>query len=319
MQFTSRNVDDVESTWQQYVPSAALQKVDPQRFRFDWRAAELGTATLVHYDLAAQVHSTAEPHDQLLVCRVDSPDVRLWSDRQNLDARLPWLTDGTRVQAQWNRSARVRALVFDRDAAQERARQFTGDDDVELRATGLAPRTTAAATQWERMFRYLDDSLGGESSDDRLLLAEFERHALLTTLSTFSTTLAEAMTRSPQRSSAPLTVRRALSFIEENAHLPITIDDVARASFISTRGLQYAFRRALDITPTEALRQARLDGARREIERGEAASIRAIARRWGFSHPSRFIAAYRAAHGVAPSASIEPLRRGTTGEEYVRV
>lgn len=319
MQFTSRNVDDVESTWQQYVPSAALQKVDPQRFRFDWRSADLGSATLVRYDLAAQVHSSAEPQDQLLVCRVESPDVRLWSDQQTLDARMPWLTDGTKVQAQWHRSARVRALVFDRDAAQDRARQFTGEDEIDLRATGHAPRTAAAAAHWERMFRYLDDALTDESSDDRLLLAEFERHALLTTLATFSTTMGEALARSPQRSGAPLTVRRALSFIEENAHLPITVDDVARAAFISTRGLQYAFRRALDITPTDALRRARLDGARRDIEAGAAASVRTIARRWGFSHPSRFIAAYRAAYGVAPSASIEPGRRGTAGEDYVRV
>lgn len=323
MQFTSRNVDDVESTWRQYVPSAALQKVDPRRFLFDWRSAGLGSATLVHYDLAAQVHSTAEPRDQLLVCRVDSPDVRLWADDEELDARMPWLTDGTRVQARWERSARVRALVFDRETAQDRARQLTGDDEIELRATSLAPRSAAAAAQWESMFHYFDASLDVSASDtpreDRLLIAELERHALLMTLSTFSTTMLDSLRRPPQRSGAPLTVRRALSFIDENAHLPITIDDVARASFISTRGLQYAFRRALDTTPTEALRRARLEGARRDIERGEHASVRAVARRWGFSHPSRFIAAYRAAYGTTPSAEIPPGGRGTAGENTVRV
>ena len=318
MQFTSRNVDDVESTWQQYVPSAALQKVDPQRFRFDWRSAELGSATLVRYDLAAQVHSTAEPRDQLLVCRVDSADAHVWSEGQTLDARLPWLTDGAQVQAQWHRSARVRAFVFDREAAQERARQFTGDDGIELRALGLAPRSAAAAAQWERMFHYLDAALGDETGDDRLLLSEFERHALMMTLSTFPTTLAESMRRPPQRSGAPMTVRRALSYIDENAHLPITVDDVAGASFISTRGLQYAFHRALDITPTDALRRARLDGARRDLQNGEGASVRAIARRWGFSHPSRFTAAYREAYGEAPSLTSDPALRVTPGEDSVR-
>ena len=318
MQFTSRNVDDVESTWQQYVPSATLQKVDPLRFRFDWRSADLGTATLVRYDLAAQVHSTAEPHDQLLVCRVDSPDVRVWSKDGDLDASMPWLTDGAPVQARWGAAARVTALVFDRVAAQQRARQLTGDDGIELRATSLAPRSATAAAQWERMFDYLDASADDESVDDRIRLAEFERHALMTTLATFSTTMLDSLRRSPQRAGAPATVRRALSYIEENAHLPITIDDVASASFISTRGLQYAFRRALDMTPTDALRRARLDGAKRDLEQRDGASVRAIARRWGFSHPSRFTAAFREAYGEAPSAVADSAHRVTPREDSVR-
>lgn len=317
MQFTSRNVDDVESTWRQYVPSAALQKVDPQRFRFEWRSADLRSASLVRYELAAQIHSTAEPQDQLLACRVDSPDARVWSKDRDLDASAPWLTDGAAVQAQWLQSAGVRALVFDRVAAQERARQVTGDDGVELRATGLAPRSAAAGAQWERMFHYLDTSVDDER-DDRILRAEFERHALMTTLATFATTMTDSLQRTPQRTGAPLTVRRALAYIDENAHLPITIDDVASASFISTRGLQYAFRRALDMTPTDALRRARLDGAHRDLERGEGASVRAVARRWGFSHPSRFAAAYREAYGASPAAVVDPLRGVTPGENSVR-
>lgn len=318
MQFTSRNVDDVESTWQQFVPSATLQKVDPRRFRFDWRSADLASATLVRYELAAQIHSTAEPQDQLLACRVDSAGARVWSKDQDLDARTPWLTDGEPVQAQWVHSARVRALVFDRAAAQERARQITGDDRIELRATGLAPRSSAAAMQWERMFHYLDTSFDDELGDDRILRAEFERHALMTTLATFPTTMTDSLRRTPQRAGAPLTVRRALAYIEENAHLPITVDDVATASFISTRGLQYAFRRALDITPTDALRRARLDGARRDLDRGDGESVRAVARRWGFSHPSRFATAYRAAYGTAPAVAADPARSVTPGEDSVR-
>lgn len=300
MQFTSRDVAVVESTWQQFVPSATLQKVDPQRFRFDWRSAELGGTTLVRYALAAQIHSTAEPHEQILVCRVDSPDVRVWSGREVLDAEEPWISDGTQVQAKWHDSAHVRALVFDRDRAQALARQLTGDDTTELRATGLTPRTAVAAARWEAMFAYLDLTLDEAEEDDRLLLSEFERHALMTTLAAFPTTFSESLRRPAQRAGAPATVRRALAYIEDHAHLPITIDDVANAAFISTRGLQYAFRRALDITPTDALRRARLEGARRDLAVGDGTPVRAIARRWGFSHPSRFSAAYREAYGELP-------------------
>ncbi|WP_149085271.1 MULTISPECIES: AraC family transcriptional regulator [Microbacterium] len=302
MQFTSRDVEQVEATWQQFVPSATLQDVDPRRFRFDWRSVEAGRMSLVRYELAAQVHSRAEPDDQLLVCRVDGVDARVWSGRQELDAGQPWLTDGARVEAKWNRGARVRALVFDRAAAREALRQATGDDRLELRATGLAPHTPQHGARWERMFSYIDGAFGQDGADP-LIAAELERHALLLTMSSFPTTFSEALQSPTQRSAAPLSVRRALAYIEDNAHLPITVDDVAAAAFMSTRGLQYAFRRALDTTPTEALRRARLDGARRDLQHGKGDSVSAVARRWGFGNVSRFAAAYRKTYGDAPTVT----------------
>jgi AraC-like DNA-binding protein len=300
MQFTSTDVEQVESTWQQFVPSSSLQNADPHDFRFDWRSEELDSATLVDYRLAAQVHSRAEPQEQLLVCRVEAPDARVWSERQNLDAHAPWISDGARVEARWDRSARVRAFVFDHQTAQNRARQITGDDARDLRATGLMPHSATDAQRWERMFGYIDQVLG-MSDAEPLLAAELERHAMTMTLSAFPTTFTESLRRPAQRAGAPASVRRALAYIDENAHLAITIDDVAAASYISTRGLQYAFRRALDITPADALRRARLDGAHRDLRNGEGRSVGEVARRWGFSNSSRFAAAYRDAFGAPPA------------------
>ncbi|MDF2506380.1 MAG: hypothetical protein K0Q52_239 [Microbacterium sp.] len=300
MQFTSTDIEQVESTWQQFVPSSTLQDADPRRFRFDWRSEEFGSTALVNYRLAAQVHSKAEPLDQILVCRVDAPDARVWSAREALTAGAPWISDGTRVEAKWDRSADVRALVFDRPAAEERARQLTGDDLLELRMTGLSPHTAVDARRWEAMFAYVDQALAVSSSDP-LIAAELERHALMMTLSAFPTTFTEALRRPAQRAGAPATVRRALAYIEENAHRAITVDDVAAAAYISTRGLQYAFRRALDVTPAEALRRARLEGARSDLQSGNGRSVSEIARRWGFSHSSRFATAYRQAFGTPPS------------------
>ncbi|MFF1541486.1 helix-turn-helix transcriptional regulator [Microbacterium sp. NPDC058269] len=300
MQFTSVDLEQVESTWQQFVPSSSLQNADPRSFRFDWRAEDLGASSLIDYRLAAQVHSRAEPRDQLLVCRVDAPDARVWSGRQSLDPQSVWMSDGAEVEARWDRSARVRALVFDHQAAQERARQITGDDGRELRVTGLVPHSAADAQRWERMFAYIDLSLGAGGAD-QLLVAELERHALTMTLSAFPTTFSDSLRRPAQRAGAPASVRRALAYIDANAHLAITIDDVAAASYISTRGLQYAFRRALDITPADALRRARLDGAHRDLRKGEGRTVGEIARRWGFSNSSRFAAAYREAYGATPT------------------
>lgn len=300
MQFTSTDIEQVESTWQQFVPSSSLQDADPRRFRFDWRSEELGSTALVNYRLAAKVHSRAEPLDQILVCRVDAPDARVWATRDVLAPGAPWISDGTRVEAKWDRSADVRALVFDRPAAEERARQVTGDDTLRLRTTGLAPHTAVDARRWETMLAYVDQALA-RSGSDPLITAELERHALMMTLSAFPTTFTEALRRPAQRAGAPVTVRRALTYIDENAHLPITVDDIAGAAYISTRGLQYAFRRALDMTPAEALRRARLEGARRDLQSGNGRSVGEVARRWGFSHSTRFTTAYQLAFGAPPS------------------
>jgi AraC-like DNA-binding protein len=245
----------------------------------------------------------------LLVCRVDAPDARLLAGRTTLDPRQPWLTAGSQVRARWDRSAQVRALVIDHASAQARLRQITGDDRLVLRSSGLAPKDAHAARRWERMFSYLDDALAEEPGDDTILAAEWERHALAVTLDSFPTSVVDALARPVQTRAAPTSVRRAVAFIEENAQRPITVDDIAAAAFISTRGLQYAFRRAMDVTPAEYLRQERLEGAHRELADCADDSIASIARRWGFSHPSRFAAAYRVKYGTAPSTTSARRRR----------
>ncbi|WP_164233738.1 helix-turn-helix transcriptional regulator [Microbacterium hydrocarbonoxydans] len=310
MRFRSREVERVEETWKQFVPSAVLHDVDPRRFLFDWHSEDLGGVSLVRYDLAAEVRSTAEPADQLLACRVDAVDGRISSAGAELDPARPWLTDGPRVHARWEHGARVTALVFDRTAVQEHARRISGDDRLVLRVTDLAPRDARSAEAWERMFAYLEDASATLTGDgDALLRAELGRHAVAMTLGAFPTTLQDAVRRPAQRSAAPATVRRALDFIADNAHQAITVEDVAAASHISTRGLQYAFRRALDTTPAECLRKARLDGAHRELQTGKPVRIPDLARRWGFAHPSRFAAAYRDVYGVSPSVTAQRHRR----------
>ncbi|WP_431072795.1 helix-turn-helix transcriptional regulator [Microbacterium phyllosphaerae] len=312
MRFRTSDVSRVESTWKQFVPSAVLHDVDPQRFRFDWHSADLGAASLVRYDLAAEVRSTAEPQDQVLVCRVDGPGVRVYSDRGDLDASRPWISDGPRVHARWDAGARVTALVFERSTLTDLAKRISGDDDISVRIDDLSPRSAHAGAAWDRMFAYLEQSAAGftdGTDDDDLLRRELARHAAATTLAAFATTSRLPRHRPTQSVPAPATVRRALDFIAENSHRPITVDDVAAAVHISTRGLQYAFRRALDTTPAESLRQARLDGAHRDLRSGSQATVASVARRWGFSHPSRFAAAYRESFGVLPSVTAARHRR----------
>jgi AraC-like DNA-binding protein len=307
LQFSTHDASRVEETWKQFVPSASLQRVDPARFRFDWFSAETPGFSLVRYELHAQVHSVVQPEDQLLACSVEGPGAVVGTRGRALQEGTPWLTDGTRVEATWD-AARVSALIFDRRSAEELARRMCGDDALRLRVLSGSPDRGSAHQHWSRSIDFLAESMQ-DCADDDLVVAGLRRQALWLVLTSFPTTFRTALERDPQTRAAPVAVRRALDYIDENAHLPITVDDVAAAVHMSTRGLQYAFRRALDATPAEQLRAARLEGARRELLEGTTDTIASVARRWGFAHPSRFSSAYRATYGVLPAATAGRRRR----------
>lgn len=105
---------------------------------------------------------------------------------------------------------------------------------------------------------------------------------------------------------APAQVKRAREFLHANAHLPITIADVAEVVGISVRALQVNFRVFLETTPRLYLQLVRLDGVRRDLQQAATASttVAEVARRWGFVHMGRFAQEYRAKFGVKPSEDL---------------
>jgi AraC-like DNA-binding protein len=107
----------------------------------------------------------------------------------------------------------------------------------------------------------------------------------------------------------PNTLRRAMTFIEANPDLDITVGDVANAAHVSVRAIQVAFRRHLGITPMAYLRRVRLDAARAELLNavpGKGLTVTAVASRWGWARPSRFAADFRAAYGQHPYTLLPP-------------
>lgn len=300
----SADVGDVERTWTQFVPFATLEHIDPDDFSFQWCSVALPEVAIVQCSLTATVHSRIRPEDQLLACRLVTGDGWVRSRQSSLEAGAPWASDSAQVEAKWRGTAEVSALVFDRVQAQDLARRITGDDLLSLRLTALEPRNRTAARYWTRAFDYLLASALAVDGDE-LIEANLSRHALVATLSCFASTYADAISR-PRDGAGVQSVRRAVAFIDENAHRPITIDDVAAAAHISTRGLQYAFQRSLETTPTEYLRRVRLDGAHRDLRTGAANdTVARIARRWGFANPSRFATLYRQTYGRSPKQTLE--------------
>jgi AraC-like DNA-binding protein len=184
-----------------------------------------------------------------------------------------------------------------------------GLEDRPVRFDSLSPVSTSMARYWSAVMGLAhntlltDDAVAGHP----LLVAEITHTVGIAALHTFPSSI---MTRQAEPASGRVeasALRRAIAFIEENAHRPITLSDVAGAAGISARGLQFAFARHRDTTPMQHLRLVRLSGAHRDLQFADpqrGATVEQIARRWGFASPSRFAHYYRDAYGVPPHQTL---------------
>lgn len=81
-----------------------------------------------------------------------------------------------------------------------------------------------------------------------------------------------------------------------------SLKELERLSGYSRRALQYAFRRRYGCTPTQWLRQARLQRANALLQQADAtATVTSIARACGYRRVSQFSQEFRAQFGMAPS------------------
>jgi len=108
-------------------------------------------------------------------------------------------------------------------------------------------------------------------------------------------------------------IMEAVDFMHANMHQPMTLSEVAEATGMSVRSLQYGFRRFRNITPLGYLREIRLEAAQAELSSPlNRLSIKDVALKWGFTHMGHFAARYRAAFGETPSETARSGRAGVS-------
>lgn len=105
---------------------------------------------------------------------------------------------------------------------------------------------------------------------------------------------------------SPALVRRAIRIMEQHAHEPLTVSDIAECLGVSSRSLQNIFRRYLETTPMERLRDIRMVRAREELVAADPArtTVTKVATRWGFHHLGRFSVEFRRRFGESPSSTL---------------
>jgi AraC-like DNA-binding protein len=111
----------------------------------------------------------------------------------------------------------------------------------------------------------------------------------------------------PARTVGPTTVRRALEYIEQHAHEPLTVVQVASWAGVSVRALQQGFQRSLGATPHRIIQHTRLERAHHDLVNSspDESTVAGIGAKWGFPHAGRFAALYHARYHSYPSMTLK--------------
>jgi AraC-like DNA-binding protein len=181
------------------------------------------------------------------------------------------------------------------------------DGDV-VRLIGSVPVSEAANRHLVSAIDYFRDSVAANplAAGSKLIAGPAQRYLAASVLATYPNTADADTANEHRRDSSEVLLRRATSFIDENAQTDISLNDIADALKVSPRAVQYMFRKHRDCTPMQYARRVRLQHAHLDLVGGDPTSttVSEVARRWGFAHLGRFAATYRMAYGQSPHATL---------------
>ncbi|GAA4821326.1 hypothetical protein GCM10023201_03690 [Actinomycetospora corticicola] len=265
-------------------------------------AFDVSSTSTIDLDITTMAHSMgflgpSEPADGKLITMAPRAGstlrLRLGEERYATDLMLAptW----TSYVGQWEHVV-MQTVTLDERRVAVIAAELTGALPSTVRFEGVTAISKPLERHWRALTEHVRADLLSLNSPPPLLLAGAFRQLATAMLTTFPNTALHAANRYSVESMSPRALRRALDYIEEHAHEDIGITEIAAAARIGVRALQLAFRRHLDRTPIEHLRETRMGRAHVDLlnagpSRGD--TVAAIAMRWGFSNPGRFSDDYR--------------------------
>lgn len=192
---------------------------------------------------------------------------------------------------------------------QEIADTVYGTEGTLVAFVSAHPAGPGLGRYWTGLVRWAAETVASAAFEQPLVRTELTRYLAVGMLECFPLS-GDHETRSLSMAAQDRRYRIAVGFIDDNAHLPITVEDAAQAANTTTTALVRAFRahHPLGHTPGQYLRRVRLAGAHEELLQGDPTTgdtVTAIAARWGFTHPGRFASAYRAAYGHPPRWTLD--------------
>jgi AraC-like DNA-binding protein len=169
------------------------------------------------------------------------------------------------------------------------------------------PLSARDARQWCQVVDVADQIAARGRDDIPLVVGQAARFVAATALVLFPHTTPDDSVAPDVTDATPLTVRRAIDFIETAAEEDISVAQIAAAAHVTVRAVQLAFQHHLDTTPMRYLRRVRLERARDDLRAADPScghTVTDVAAHWGFLSPGRFSALYRNTFGELPSHTL---------------
>lgn len=285
-------------------------------FRFGMQADTVGPLTYARVSHGCEISGWAGGRDltySVVVPLMATFDVQFGSDDVPADPFSAFImTPTSRVKVRGFRSSTERLFVlsFGKESLSDHLRGLLGDDRP--RRIDFKPSLDLRRGfrhQWWRMTSKI--TLGALNSPDGLATNPMMTAPLADMVMTGLLLAADHPYRDALDAwvppAPPSLVRRAIDIIEQRAHEPLTVGEIAAEAGCSVRTLQVSFKMHLNATPSDYLRRARMDRVHTMLMSAdpEGATVAGSARSWGFNHVGRFEAQYREIYGVLPRVTLE--------------
>ncbi len=291
---------------------------DLDAFTMSLDAASLGPITLGWLSFDTEIRVDAEPQPAAYqVNLVSAGQTRAYCGSDQMIATstrgMIFRPDRPTGFEGWRTPGQMLAIKIERHALEDELRQMLhrpvpGPIAFEL-ALDLSRR---AAADWNELVCTLATGLfDPESLFRQPIMTAPLVHTILSGLLLSADHNLRAQLDSHARSIGPGTVRRANEYIEQHAHEPITVAQVASWAGVSMRALQQGFKRSLGATPHQIIQRTRLERAHDDLvdaSTDDEATVASIGAKWGFPHAGRFAALYHARYNTYPSTTLRSAR-----------
>ncbi len=274
----------------------------------------VGPLSVDHVEFRFGLTYETDPVDQIHLCRTFSGVVEERTPgRDNVFGRgsagALGVCEGESVAGAVN-DARYCLIGIDRNLLSEVAAGPPTHSFVPVALTSGVPRSSAANQLLVDAIDYLRRGVVAhpDAAREPLVAGAVARYLAACVLTAFPHTALLDPTVEDRHDTTPVLLRRAIAFIDDNAHIDITLKDIADAVHVTPRALRHMFRKHRDCTPMEYVRRVRLHYAHLDLVSGSplTTTVGKIARRWGFGHLGRFAVCWRQHYGESPH---ETLRR----------
>jgi AraC-like DNA-binding protein len=281
------------------------------------RRTHVGSLAIDELQFCYDMSYDAEPPESILLCRVHTGVLQEQRPGQPTQAFTPntvaaiGAVEGVPVTGTIHRT-RFDIVTIDRRLLDQVAAGAPTRAEGGVRLLGAAPISPAANRVLVATIDYIRDQAAAHprAANNQLIDGAIRRHLAAAVLCAYPNTAWSCSTIEDHHDGTPALLRKAMAFIDDNAHRDISLTDIAESIWVTPRAVQYLFRKHRDCTPTDYLRRVRLHNAHMDLVAGNPTdtTVAQIAAKCGFGHMGRFALHYRQAYGESPH---ETLRRWT--------